>query len=143
MSDTIDQKIQELFNVVQYRRLALEKDALALKGKWETTCSYPMNGTFINLQTADKSTIRQVAIHIKIQSFFGAQVDKELGIDESSLVNGFTVDAWLSDCKKRMAAINSREKKRELDDLEARLNKIVSPEQRREMELAAIAASLK
>jgi hypothetical protein len=42
-----------------------------------------------------------------------------------------------------MAAINSREKKRELDDLEARLNKIVSPEQRREMELAAIAASLK
>lgn len=143
MTDTIDQKIQELFNVVQSRRSALEKDELALKGKWETTCSYPMNGTFINLQTADKSTIRQVAIHIKIQSFFGAQVDKELGIDESSLVNGFTVDAWLSDCKKRMAAINSREKKRELDDLEARLDKIVSPEQRREMELAAIAASLK
>ena len=143
MTDTIDQKIQELFNVVQSRRSALEKEGMALKGKWETTCSYPMNGTFINLQTADKNTIRQVAIHIKIQSFFGAQVDKELGIDESSLVNGFTVDAWFSDCKKRMAAINSREKKRELDDLEARLDKIVSPEQRREMELAAIAASLK
>ena len=143
MTDSIDQKIQELFDVVQTRRAALEKDEHATKAKWETTCSYPMLGSFVNLQTADKNTIRQVAIHIKMQTYFGAQVDEELGLDKCSTVNGFTADAWLADCKKRLAAISSREKKRELDDLEARLDKIVSPEQRRAMELAAITASLK
>ena len=49
---------------------------------------------------------------------------------------------WIEDFKKRIATIHFQKKKEKLQELEKRLNGILSTEQRREMELKAIMADL-
>lgn len=56
--------------------------------------------------------------------------------------DGFKVEAWLSDIQARIDKVQITTKKRELAELEAELNELVSPEQRRAMKLAAIQARL-
>ena len=143
MSDPIDSKIKELFDIVQARRAELVEDEKTSKHKWLTTCSYPMLGQFINIQTANAEQIRLIVMHIKQNQFFGRQADEELGFTYTGEIAGYQGETWIEDCKKRLSAIMSRDKKKELDELEARLDKIISPEQRREMELASIMDSLK
>ena len=55
---------------------------------------------------------------------------------------GFPVKDWLEDIKTRIDKLQIQSKKAKLETLEKRLNKIVSPELRAQMELDAIAAEL-
>ena len=64
------------------------------------------------------------------------------GLLYSKKYDNFTYDDWIADCKKRLSVLGLRTKKDNLAQLEKRLDAIVSPEQRRQMELDAISKML-
>ena len=56
---------------------------------------------------------------------------------------GFSLEAWISDIKTRVNKIDISKKRDELEKLETRLNSLISPELRNQMELEEITALLK
>lgn len=65
-----------------------------------------------------------------------------MGLKTEFKHDGYTIDQWIDDFKKRIVIIHLAAKKDELKKLEERLSAIVSPEQRRQMELEAIMKGL-
>lgn len=137
---SIDSKIVELFDVVQARKKEVEAAEASVKKSWKTNCSFsvPWQQQPINIQTAGVEILCHIAGYI-------STIQHGIALFElkTDAINGFPASDWVEDCKKRIAMIDIRAKKEELQNLEKRLNAIVSPEQRREMELQAIADALK
>jgi len=75
------------------------------------------------------------------EAFFGKAAEM-LDLPYNGKWGGFTLDDWHEDLTKRAAILGINAKKTRLADLEKRLTAIISPEKRREMELAAIVKSL-
>jgi transposase len=67
---------------------------------------------------------------------------KELGVDYNFTWLGFTLDEWKNDFQTRVNQISIQEKRKELAEIEARLNAIISPELKAQMELEAISEIL-
>lgn len=55
---------------------------------------------------------------------------------------GYTIDLWKKDIKTRIDQLTLEDKKKHLDVLDKRIDNLVSPEQRRELELEAIKKEL-
>jgi hypothetical protein len=67
---------------------------------------------------------------------------KELGVDYKFTWLGFSVDEWKNDFQTRVNQISIQEKRKELAEIESRLNAIISPELKAQMELEAISKLL-
>jgi molybdenum-dependent DNA-binding transcriptional regulator ModE len=67
---------------------------------------------------------------------------KDLGVEYNFTWLGFSVDEWKEDFQTRVNQISVQEKRKELAELESRLNAIISPELKAQMELEAIAELL-
>ena len=67
---------------------------------------------------------------------------KELGVDYKFSWLGFTTDEWKNDFVTRVNQISIQEKRKELAEIESRLNAIISPDLRAQMELEAISKLL-
>ena len=134
----IDSKIIELFDVVSKRKAEVEETESTIKKSWKTTCSIklPWMGTNANIQTASIELLEEITAYL-IQV---REAKKLLNLNHS--IQGFEYFSWIEDIQKRIAVIENRSKKSELEQLEKRLNSIVSPEQKRQMELKAIMDSL-
>lgn len=142
MSKEIDSKINELFSVVRKQKAEVEAAEKESKQSWKTNCSIVMpfgaSETPVNLQTASQGRIKSIVMGLLNHKEYAQEAEIILGLEKSSDYNGFSYDDWIDDCKKRIAVLNIRAKKEKLATLEKRLNDIVSPEQKREMELEAI-----
>lgn len=145
---SLDKKVEELFAVVQKQKEEVEATEKETKQSWKTNCSFFITasqvtlGNPINIQTANEDTIRMVVHSILTYRRVDGVASKLLGVEPIVLLNGFSYDDWITDCKKRIALIQLRAKKTKLAQLEERLNAVVSPEQRRQMEIDAISKSL-
>ncbi|CAE7860315.1 unnamed protein product [Symbiodinium microadriaticum] len=139
-----DAKTLELIKKVQQQK---EEIAKAERPNWITNCSFSYtegSAKAINLHVC-----RDVLEMVNIVAFLNAREDaykkavKELGVDAPTFQwGGFSVADWKKDIKTRIDKVQITDKKKKLEALETRLNKIVSPELRAEMELEAIAAEL-
>jgi hypothetical protein len=147
-----DEKTLALIQEVQNRKKEIKK----LESRWaaNTNCSFSFVeghagvsnvSSVINLRT-----VTSIPTLISIVSFL---LDKEKSYKEAVELleineapefkwGGFTVRDWAEDVKTRVGKIQLDSKKKKLEELETRLNKIVSPELRAEMELEAIAREL-
>jgi len=142
MAET-DKLVQELFSVVQAKKAEIAK---AEKPNWETNCAFRYNkdsSASINLQVcADvEELVHILAFLCERKSNF----DKAQEIVETKLKFkwlGFSFDEWVSDIKTRIAKIQITNKKKELEVLESRLDKIVSPELKAKWELEEISKLL-
>ncbi len=138
----IDQKINELFSIVRKQKAEVEAAEKESKQSWKTNCSIiaPLGrgDAPINIQTAKEDVIKTIVLGLLAHKDYAAKACEILGSSFNSEYSGFSYEDWISDCKKRIAVLNIREKKEKLNTLEKRLNDIVSPEQKRDMELAAI-----
>lgn len=141
---SIDDKISQLFEVVQRQKADVETAEKESKQSWKTNCSFQMDGVAapINIQTANEASVKKVAMTILQHRDYARQVESLLDLPFDGKVNGFSHNDWLADCKKRITVMGLRAKKAQLEELETRLNAIISPEQRRQMELEAITKSL-
>ena len=134
----IDTKIVELFAIVAKQKADIEVTEELIRRGWKTTCSIklPWNGVNLNIQTATSDALEEIVMYL------GMILSAKQTIGTGFKIQGFFHDDWMDDVKKRIAVMESRMKKAELDELEKRLDSIVSPEQRRELELKAIMEKL-
>lgn len=143
---TIDQKINELFEVVKKQKAEVEAAEKESKQSWRTNCSivlpFGRDENPINLQTATQEKVKNIVIGLLKHKEYSAEAEQVLGLEQSTQYNGFSYDDWIADCKKRISVLNIRTKKDKLAVLEKRLNDIVSPEQKRQMELDSIMKDL-
>lgn len=140
MSDkAIDKKIDELFAVVKAQKVEVEKAEKESKRSWNTNCSFKLYGpTPVNLQTATEDMIFKSLTELLSFKGNAEEAIEILGLKKEIKHDGYSVGEWIEDFQKRIATIQLKMKKEKLKTLEDRLTSIVSPEQKREMELAAI-----
>ena len=142
-SADIDEKIITLFEVISLAKEQVEQAVTETKQPWKTNCSYhkDVGSPPINIQTASEKMLTMILAESLMQADYYTKAASILGSDPT-LPSGYSLDEWVDDFKKRIAIINLRVKRDNLNELEKRLNKIVSPEQIRKMELDAITKQL-
>lgn len=139
-----DERTIQLIKEVAKQKAEIAK---AEKPNWRTNCSYQVApGSSVNLHV--ESNLR-VLIGICGAVMAGeAEYDKaaeSLGLTDYPPFDwgGYSASDWIVDVRSRINKIQIGSKRKKLEDLEARLNKIISPELRAEIELEAISAELK
>jgi hypothetical protein len=141
---TIDDKIQGLFEKLNVRKTNVADLEAKIAKSWITNGSYRLLnvGAPININTASVETILDVVADLTIQRKAREEASQILELEAPKKFNGYSYDNWIDDCKKRLAAINIREEKKQLDDLENRLNTVLSPEERRRIEVENLLKAL-
>jgi hypothetical protein len=138
-----DEQVQKLFDIVQEKK----KEIASLdKPNWIT------NGSFSYTRGSHDRVnifiISDPAELIHILAFLGGtytdyiHVIRELDLNVEFSWMGYSIDAWNQDLKTRLAKIQISDKKKQLENLEERLNSLISPEKKKELELAAISKEL-
>lgn len=144
MTTTLDDKISELFAVLTKQKQEVAEAVAASQRKWKTTCSfYTADASHpMNIQTlADKAVMQYVAELLAKEEYM-TKAYKLMDDKWDRKVHGFLVEDWLDDFKTRLAKIQLVSKQEKLNKLEARLDAIVSPEQRRMLEVEALTKEL-
>jgi hypothetical protein len=141
---TLDQTIQALFTKLGERKAKVSELKAQVGKSWKTNGSLRLigAGTPTNIQTASADVVDEVALNLCMLDIARAQAITRLGRPISEKVQGYTVDDWFSDLSKRLATINIRQEETELATLEARLNQVLSPEERRRIEVEMLAKEL-
>lgn len=138
MSDVLDKQVDELFSKVSQQKKELAALKADIDKKWITTCTF----NNMNVQTASREVIMSMVQQlVTLDMVYERMAKLEFGSPERKY-NGFSFEDWFSDLSKRLKVIEAREKETKLNAIEEKLNTLVSPEKRREMELAELAKSL-
>lgn len=140
---TSDEVVQELFNIVQTKRAEIAKIE---KPNWITNGSFRFSDNIassFNLQVVsdERELVRALAFLILHEKAYN-EASGQLGVTSKFEWFGYSLEDWKSDFKTRINKIQVSSKKKELSNLEARLDKLISPELRIELELAEIRKAL-
>ncbi len=145
---TTDQKTLDLIKEVQNRKAEISK---LERPNWKTNCSFSFvegSSTTVNIHVESnvKNLIGYAAHLIEKERSYNSAATT-LGLDGAESVppftwSGFSVNDWLDDIKTRINKIQISFKKKKLEILESRLNAVISPELKAELELQAIANEL-
>lgn len=139
----IDRKIEELFVVVKNQKAEVEKAEKESKRSWNTNLSFLLYGVNpINISTSNEEVIFKALTELLSFKNNAEEANKILGLNKEVKHNGYTVKEWIEDFQKRISTIQLKAKKEKLKVVEERLSSIVSPEQKRQMELDAIIKDL-
>ena len=142
MSTELDQKVALLFEKLEAKKAEITK---AEKPKWETNCSYKADSssTSTNIQAvSDVGILVTILANLKIHEWAWYEACSTLGVKLPFKHQSYTIDEWLTDIQTRINKLEIDNKKAELKALEDKINLVVSPEQRRALEIAAIEKSL-
>lgn len=141
---TTDELVKELFDSVQEKKLAIEK---AERPCWETSGNFGYSANSghdrVNIQTVtDARKLVEMYAFLIDREEKSENAAKDLGVDYKFTWLGFSVDEWKNDFQTRVNQISIQEKRKELSEIESRLNAIISPELKAQMELEAISKLL-
>ncbi len=143
MATSRDKQVQELFKIVQEKKSAIVK---AEKPNWQTNCSfgYDKNASArLNIQVlSDIDELVEILAFLLRRKEYHEKASVLLGATSEFKYLGFTCEQWKSDIQTRIDKIQISKKKQELEQLESRLNSLISPELKAEMELAEITKML-
>lgn len=145
MSNEVDQAVIALLVKVENKRKEIA--AAKTKPSWKTSCSFGRNpdnaAERVNIQTIkDVNRLAEIYAFLLLQETYSNLAADHLRIPRSGMWQNYSIEDWKSDIQARVAALSIEQKQRELDDLNDRVNRLVSPEQRRVMELQALQAIL-
>lgn len=140
-----DERTLKLIQEVAKQKEEISK---AERPNWITNCSFKFidGGPSINLHVeSDIRVLIGICAHLQDKEKSYENAVGVLGLTDYPpfLWGGFSTADWIKDIKARISKIQIATKKKKLEDLEARLNAIISPELRAELELEAITAQLK
>lgn len=139
MSDNkTDTMVLELLNRIEEKKKQIGN---AERPSWETNCSFrydPNSNVSINIQV-----VREIETLIEIHAFL---TNKQTAFNHSAALLkldgdvtfkwlNFTYAQWAKDIETRINSLRIKTKRDELARLEDRVNALVSPEQRRSIEL--------
>lgn len=145
MKTTSDEKIEKLFAVLQEKKKEI---AVAEKPKWKTHLSFSYFEDGKNLERINIQVNQNLSELINITAFLLSKKEafekaaKILSVNAEFSWLNFSYNDWLSDLSARVTQLQLSSKRKEIEDLEKKLDALVSPEKRREMELEAITKSL-
>lgn len=144
--ESVDQAVMDLLIRVERKKKDIEKSKT--RPSWKTSCSFGKdpNSTQdrVNIQT-----IREIRKLVEIYAFLKMQQDslfsaaQELGVEYEQSWQNYSFNDWKEDIRTRIGQLSLEKKQKELEELDARVNRLVSPEQRRAMELKALQEMLK
>lgn len=145
MNET-DKKVRELYDKVQAKKDEIKK---AERPNWVTNCAFNFDprasgvNTMANIQTvSDTSELVRMLGFLAVQKAAYETAAKELEVKSPFKWGGYSYDDWRTDFKTRIAKIKITDKKKELENLEKRLDAILSPELKAQFELEKITAEL-
>ncbi len=131
--------VLELLKKVEEKKQQIGK---AERPSWITNCSFgydPNNNFRLNIQVErDLSVLVDMYAFLITKKEYHGNAVKQLGLTEKEAPfkwMNFTFDEWAADIQTRISGIKIKAKKDELAVLETRVNALVSPEQRRAIEL--------
>lgn len=144
MNKNIDEKIEDLFLVLQTQKKEVEQAEKDIKRNWLTSCSLslPSRNKDFNIQVENEKNLKSALVELLMIQEYSQKAEQILGLYPNNEYFGYIFDEWIADFKKQIAKINIKAKKEKLAILEKRLTGIFSPEKIREMELEAIDNSL-
>ncbi len=140
MATPKEEIVLQLYETIQRKRNEI---AMAEKPKWETNCAFGFikeSSQRINLQVCSSidDLVEMLAFLLAKESFHD-EAQKLLGASSKFRWLGYTLAEWKSDIQTRVSKLDLVSKKKDLEDLENRLNKLeITKEMREEMELVAI-----
>lgn len=149
---TLDDRVNKLFEQLKERKASVANLQAEASKTWLTNVTLPLNFfglpgpayPSLNLQTANEDQIISTAALLlaygrdyreAVTFLTGKKIHAETHIYSDILLSGYSVYAWLEDCKTRLAKIKLRARLEEIEDQEKRLYTLVSPEQKRQIEL--------
>ena len=140
----IDATIRELFKKLEERKAKVAEVRKATQKGWVTngTWKVPFTATVINIQTLPEDQLYLVAGEIvkSAESIrLGAAI---LNGEYNKKVQGYQIEEWEADLRKRKAMIEIRSEEAKLAELEARLNSVLSPDDRRRIEVELLTKAL-
>jgi hypothetical protein len=145
MAKSTDEAVLELLKKVEQKRAEIKKAQKRPQYKTNLTIGYDPETTTgrIMIQTVtDPSKVAGIYAFLIQKEEALNQAYTELGLPPDLTYMGYPIADWKEDLKARAGQLSIEQKKKELDILDKRVNSLVSPEQRREMELAALTAEL-
>ena len=133
----IDLQIRTLFEKLAERKKKVEELKVHQGKAWKTNCTFRLLGSTstVNIQTASHDTIVECAVQLCIVTGASAEAAKRLDIACVDKQHGYPAAAWFDDFQKRLATINIRDEEAQVQLLEQRLNSVLSPEERRRIEV--------
>lgn len=140
----IDTTIQQLFNKLAERKTKVASLKAEVAKSWKTTGVFRLIGapSTTNIQTANAETLEEIAAHVIILANALNEASVKLSRPGKQKVQNYTPEEWFNDLQKRLAMIDVREEEKQLETLEQRLNQVLSPEERRRIEVEMLAKEL-
>ncbi len=138
---TTDDLVLELLRKVQQKKQEIK--AAKRAPKWKTNLSLGRDPSTthgrVNIMTrTDPNEIIDWYIFFIKKEEHITKASEELGLPADLTWLGFPVADWKEDLKTCAARLSIDAKQKEMEALDKRVNKLVSPDQRREMELKAL-----
>lgn len=143
MAKETDKKVLDLIKLAKAKKDAIKKID---KSSYKTNCSFgfdPTGTSRINLHvTTDLSLLLTIHGYLSSIAKGFSEVDERLGTFTPFVWMGYSFRDWQADVETRIQKLQVTKEKSELEKLEARLDKLISPEMRAEIELQEIESML-
>lgn len=140
---THDERVQLLFAKLQAKKAEVanaERPQYITSGLFRYSESV---GNTVDIMSArDERKLVEILTFLKERSEKYAEAAKELGVEVTFTWLGFTVEEWIKDLRTRVSILQIAKRRTELKELEARVNAVMTPELRRQMEMEALEALL-
>lgn len=132
-----DLAVLDLINKVKAKKQEIASASKKPVYQTNVTFGYdPSNASRINIMTVtDPQVLIQIYSFIISRKERYQQAANELGFTDTPTYMGYSFDAWMHDLKARASQLTLDNKKKELERLLERANTLLSPDQRRELEL--------
>jgi hypothetical protein len=143
MTTEIDARVQKLFDKLLAKKKEVE--SLEKPSSNKTNLSFPfdmLKSERMNIQTASSEQIVHALAFLITKAQAYEEACKFLEVKIPFVWGGSSFDDWKQDMSARVSRLNIAEKKKELAELEVKINNVVSPEQRRLMEIDALTKAL-
>ena len=139
---SVDDAVMELLRKVETKKK--EVNEAKKKPQWKTNCSIaadpdpdPHDHKNIQVMRTPREVIEWFAFLLSKEQLLQQAAD-ELGLEPDLTWMAYPIADWKDDLKTRAGQLSIDQKEAEIVALDKRVNKLVSPEQRREMELKAL-----
>jgi len=140
---TQNEKVQLLFKKLKNAQAEIanaERPTYITNGQFRYSESV---GASIDLTSVrDERKLVEILAFLKERANSYAEAAAELKVNSAFTWLGFTVEEWSKDLITRVSILQLTNKRKELAELEKRVNAIVTPELRAQMEFEAISALL-
>lgn len=136
---TTDQIVLELLEKIQSKKAEIKSIE---RPQWKTSTTLGLDESSPNRTNLQVET--DVSRLVGLHAFLSAKKDYyeqsrlELGVSGKFKWMAYSFEDWDADIRTRISQLEIKNKKAELDGLEARIDRLISPEQRRELELKAL-----